>query len=155
MGRRIVAAGAVLAVSVLVAGCSGSPRDESGQVTAAASADAFQVKIGDCTGELGTGSVTNIALIPCDQKHYWEAYSSTTLSDASYPGVTKIQEEADEVCAATYKTFVGISTNKSKYSLTYMYPTLNTWTSANDREILCLAGSKTGGLTGSLKGTKK
>jgi hypothetical protein len=152
-GRLFV--GLALAAVLFTAGCGGAPRNDAGQVTASASADAFQVKVGDCTGELGTGTVSDVALVPCDQEHSWEAYSSTQLTDATYPGNTAVTDQANKVCNDTYEPWAGISASKTEHDITFFYPTQQTWTNANDREILCFVGSEKGGIKGSLKGSKK
>jgi hypothetical protein len=154
-GRLLVGVGCALAAVLFTAGCGGAPRNDAGQVTASASADAFQVKVGDCTGELGSGTIENLALIPCDQTHYWEAYSSTQLTDATYPGNSAVSEQANKLCSDTFEPWSGIAAGDTKYDITFFYPTLQTWTNANDREILCFVGTEKGGLKGSLKGAKK
>lgn len=152
LGRSYI--GWLLAATVLLtAGCGGSIRDEAGQVTASTTAGAFQLKVGDCTGALST--TTTVALVPCAQDHYWEAYFSKKLTDASYPGDTKITEDADKSCEAAFTAFVGVSQGKSAYEFTYYYPSEQTWNTGDDREILCFVGLKTGGVKGSLKGRKK
>lgn len=147
--------GCAVVSALLLAGCGDAPRNEAGQVTASAGSDAFHVKVGDCTGELGDGSVSDVTLIPCAQKHNWEAYHSEVVTDEEYPGEAKIREKAEKTCEDKYKAYSGISSSKSKYSITYMYPTQASWLTANDREILCLVGSDTATITGSVKGTKK
>jgi hypothetical protein len=151
----VVACGSVVACAVALTGCTGSARDASGQVTVATTTDPYQVAVGDCTGEMPAGSIKTVTLIPCSQAHYWEAFSATTLTDASYPGQTAIGEKATTACAAAFKEFVGVSGSASKYSFNYFYPDQNSWDSSNDRQILCLAGSEDGNITGTLKGIKK
>jgi hypothetical protein len=154
MHRRLMV-GAALAAVLLTAGCGGAPRNDAGQVTASASSDAFQVKVGDCTGDLGTGMISDVVLIPCDQEHYFEAYASKQLSDVTFPGSTAISDQGNAFCAESYAPWSGISADKTKYTITFFSPIQETWTNANDREILCFIGSDKGGVTGSLKGAKK
>lgn len=144
-----------VAAAVVLAGCSGTVRDGSGQVTASASVDAFSIKVGDCTGDLGQGEVSAAILVPCGEPHYWEAFASSQLSGDNYPGVTQVTETADKACGDAFKAFVGVSTDKSDYTYTYFYPTEQTWTSAGDREVLCFVGLEDGGVTGTLKNAKK
>ncbi len=147
--------GVALLTTLFLTGCGGAPRNDAGQVTASASTDAFQVRVGDCIGDLGTGTISGLTLIPCDQAHNWEAYSSTQLTDASYPGTTAVSDQANKICSDTFKPWSGIAVDKTKYDITFVYPTLDTWTRTNDREILCFVGSDAGGIKGSLKGAKK
>ena len=124
-------------------------------MTASASVDAFSIKVGDCTGDLGEGEVSDAILLPCSTSHYWEAYASSQLTGDSYPGVTQVTETADKACSDTFKSFIGVSADKSDYTYTYFYPTEQTWTTADDREVLCFVGLEAGGITGTLKGVKK
>lgn len=141
---------------MLLSGCSADgTRNASGEVTASASSDPFGVKVGDCTGALGTGAVSHITLVPCEQPHFWEAFAATELTDATYPGVSAVTEKASGFCTTGFRSWAGISTDKTKYAMTYFYPTEETWNKAQDRQILCFAGSDSGGITGSLKGVKK
>ncbi len=154
MGSRLLLCCAAAAGLVLT-GCTGAVRDPSGQVTASSSVDAFSIKVGDCTGDLGQDQVSAAVLIPCDQPHYWEAYASSQLTGDDYPGVTQVTETADKACTSAFKAFVGVNTDKSDYAYTYFYPTEQTWTSAGDREVLCFVGLEAGGVTGTLKNAKK
>lgn len=156
MSARFVVVGLVLATTaVLTVGCGTTVRSPAGQVTASATADPFQVKLGDCTGDLGTGSVNTITFVPCNQEHYWEAYASVEMTEPTYPGDSVAGEEADQLCGDRFIDWVGKSKDDSQYDYTYLYPTQDTWTQAHDREIVCLAGSEEGGVIGSLKGVKR
>jgi hypothetical protein len=152
-GRALL--GATLVAVLLTAGCGGAPRNDAGEVTASSSSDAFQVKVGDCTGDLGTGIISDLILIPCNQAHYYEAYSNKQMSDATFPGASAVSEQANTYCSESFEPWAGISSSATKYDITFFYPTLDTWTKANDREILCFIGSDKGDLKGSLKGAKK
>jgi len=145
----------LVAATMALTGCSGTVRNDTGQVTAPASVDAFSIKVGDCTGDLGQGEVSNAVVVPCSEPHFWEAYASSQLTGDSYPGVTQVTEAADKACSGSFKAFVGVGSDKSDYTYTYFYPTEQTWTSANDREVLCFVGLEDGGVTGSLKDVKK
>jgi hypothetical protein len=149
----IAVAAAVLAAGSLTA-CGSQVRSPEGTVTASASANSLSIKVGDCLGDMNGTSVTDVQLIPCAQAHYWEAFAKTNLTGTTYPGETEITKKADEFCATEFKTFVGISSEDSKYSSPYLYPTTESW-ATGDREIMCFAGLDAGGVKGSLKGIKK
>jgi len=146
---------AVVATAVLLAGCAQPVRDPSGRLTAPTLADAYAIKAGDCVGELGAGSVTKIQLLPCDQQHYWEAFLLTDLDGTDYPGDVALAKQSEQRCTQAFADFVGIELKKSKYSFTYLSPTEQTWKSAKDRALVCLAGLPNGGVTGSLRGIGK
>jgi hypothetical protein len=141
---------------VLLAGCStDAPRDSAGQVTAAATTDAFSIKVGDCVGKLDGDSAQELPLTPCDQAHFWEAYASSKLDGADFPGTSQINDLSDKACGSAFTGFVGIAVDDSKYEVTYLSPTKESWTQAQDREVVCLVGSSSGNITGSLKGKAK
>ena len=152
--RTATAVTAVLVV--LLTGCSAdAPRNSAGQVTAAATTDAFSIKVGDCVGKLDGDSAEKLPLTPCDKAHFWEAYASSTLEGTDFPGSSQINELSDKACSAAYKGFVGIAMDDSKYEVTYLSPTKESWTQAQDREVVCLVGNSSGNITGSLKGSAK
>ena len=152
--RTALTLGAVLLV--LVTGCStDAPRNSAGQITAAATTDAFSIKVGDCVGKLDGDSAEEVALTPCDQPHFWEAYASSTLDGADFPGTSQVNDLSEKACSAAYEGFVGIARDDSKYEGTYLTPTKESWTQAQDREVVCLVGTSSGNLTGSLKGAAK
>lgn len=149
-------AAVAVAVSLLAAGCSSdAPRNSAGVVTASADADAFALKVGDCTGALGSGSIDQISLVPCAEPHDYEAYASMRLTQDSFPGTDQVTEQADAFCAKEFKKFVGVDDEESKYGFSSLMPTKESWVSAGDREVLCLAGKDSGNITGSLQGAKR
>ncbi|HEY3408439.1 MAG TPA: septum formation family protein [Propionicimonas sp.] len=152
--RTTVSLAAVLLV--LLAGCStDAARDSAGQVTAAATTDAFSIKVGDCVGKLESDSAQKLPLLPCDQAHFWEAYASSKLDGTDFPGSSQVNDLSATACSAAFKGFIGIALDDSKYQVTYLSPTKETWTQAQDREVVCLVGSSSGNITGSLKGMAK
>ncbi|HEX5334842.1 MAG TPA: septum formation family protein [Propionicimonas sp.] len=141
---------------VLLTGCStDAPRDSAGQVTAAATTDAFSIKVGDCVGKLDGDSAQKLPLVPCGQAHFWEAYASSKLEGTDFPGTSQVNDLSDKACSSAFKDFVGIAIDDSKYEVTYLGPTKESWTQAQDREVVCLVGSSSGNITGSVKGNAK
>lgn len=145
-----------VALALLLAGCgAGVPRDSTGQVTAAATTDAFSIKVGDCVGKVDGDSTDKLPLVPCTDKHSWEAFAASDLTGADFPGNAEVKGQAEKACAAAFKAFIGIAADDSRYELTFLTPTKETWTQAADREVVCLVGSSSGGITGSLRGIAK
>ncbi|MFT4217568.1 MAG: septum formation family protein [Micropruina sp.] len=145
------------ATGLLLAGCAvaGVPRNSAGQITAPATIDSFQIVVGDCTGSMKDGGdVGRVEVMPCDQSHYFEAYAKTDLPDGNFPGDSEVTKQADKFCTAEFNTFVGVAAKDSSYDMYYLYPVQESW-ATGDREVLCLAGAKDGGVTGSLKGVAK
>jgi len=145
-----------LVTVVVLAGCAATPgpRDSSGQVTARATVDTYSLQVGDCTGPIPAGAVDRFVLIPCSDKHNWEAFARTTMDDGAFPGTTAVADRASSFCGDAFTTFVGVKRSKSAYELTSLQPTKQTWDNFGDREIICLAGRSTGTVTGSLEGVE-
>ena len=153
-GARITVIAVALG-AVLLTGCTEGVRSPSGTPTASASIGAYDVRVGDCTGALPSGSITSLELIPCDQSHSWEVFHSGKLTDESYPGQAKVYEDGNKLCRTAFTMFVGIKPEKSTLTFTFFHPNEETWQNTGDREVLCILGSTEGGLVGSAKGLKK
>lgn len=147
----------LVAVAALgFAGCAENPsRDPGGQVTSSVPADAFSLQLGDCTGPLTTGTVGEVVLVPCAQPHAWEVFAATELPGDEFPGAGMVQDLADEFCNDQFKTFVGLPVSKSKYHLTMLQPTKQTWNDGADRQVTCLAGDGEGKIEGSLRNAEQ
>jgi hypothetical protein len=144
-----------IALALLLAGCAGTPRDSAGQVTAPATTDTFSVRVGDCLDRLPSESTDALALLPCGQPHFWEAFASTALTGTDYPGPSAVRGQAEEACDAAFAGFVGVPKKKSKLGITMLTPTKETWTQAADRQVICLVGSPNGNITGTVKGSAR
>jgi hypothetical protein len=145
----------VAAAAFAVGGCTATTRDAAGQVTAPSTADTFSVRVGDCLDKLPSDSTDSLTLLPCGQAHHWEAFATASLTGDDFPGSSAVREVAEKACDAQFVTFVGIAVNKSKLELTMLTPTKDTWTQAADREVVCLVGTPSGGITGTLKGANR
>ena len=148
---RAGAVAAGVAASVLLAGCASGVRGSAGGVTAPTTTDSFSVQVGDCLGKLPTESTTQLRLLPCAEEHYWEAFATATLTGEDFPGNATVRDQAGQACDAAFEGFVGVPARKSKLNLTMLTPTSETWTQAGDRAVVCLVGSPSGGVTGTLK----
>lgn len=160
---RLIAVATIAASGLLLSGCSlinqvtnTTQRDASGSPTAENdNADVFSIKVGDCLNDAAaSGTVTTAPIVPCSKPHDSEAYTSITMKDGAFPGADAVKAQADQGCADAFPGFVGIAYNDSKLSISYYYPTSDSWANG-DREILCTVyddGVKT---TGTLKDAKR
>lgn len=153
---RWLAGAVAVALTIVLAACSaGQPRNSSGQLTAPATTDSFSLRVGDCLGKLETGTTDELPLVPCDAEHNWEAFAASELAGDDFPGNSALGEQVDKLCRDAFADFIGIKVDKSRYELTSLMPTKETWTQADDREVVCLVGRPGGGVTGTLKGIGK
>jgi len=160
---RLIAVTTIAAAGLLLSGCSllnqvthATQRDASGTPTAENdNADVFSIKVGDCLNDAtASGTVTTAPIVPCSKPHDSEAYKSILMKDGAFPGEDAVKSQADQGCGDAFADFVGISFNDSKLSISYYFPTSDSWANG-DREILCTIyddGVKT---TGTLKDAKR
>jgi hypothetical protein len=160
-----LAAAAALSCTALVAltGCSllgggNEPeRDEEGDITEAADADAFAIRVGDCLESMdwGGGELSTVPVIPCAEAHESEVYAATDLPEGDFPGTAEIESQADEYCYGEFTGFVGVAWDESAFEYGYLSPTQESWEQADDREILCVIWDPSGPTTGSLAGVAR
>ncbi|MDR1711013.1 MAG: septum formation family protein [Propionibacteriaceae bacterium] len=132
-----------LLAAVTLAACA-EPEADSNVV------DAYSLQLGQCTGEIPAGGADRLTLLDCAGEHSWEAFAQTEATGAKFPGNAELTKDAGEFCEAAFEEFTGVKVSKSKYALTYLEPTEETW-AAGDRAITCLAGKASGGVVGSLE----
>jgi len=161
---RALTVATIAAAGALLSGCSllGQIDNVTGGDTTTGDDDVFSIKVGECfNDETEEGeTVTEVQKVDCAEPHIWEAYESVILEDGdgTYPGEEVVIERAQTDCKASFETYVGLDYDSSTLYLSYYYPTEETWTEINDREILCIVttgedfATKT---TGSVKGSAK
>ncbi len=160
---RTLALLAITAAAVALSGCTmigqltnSTPRDASGAPTAAnTNADVFSIKVGDCLDDASsTGTVTTAPIVPCNQPHDSEAYTSVQMKDGAFPGADAVTTQANETCAAAYPAFIGIPYDDSDLSISYYFPTKESWANG-DRQIMCTVYDNGVKTTGTLKNAKR
>lgn len=160
MPRRWSAIGAAAVLVGTLTGCSAfdgfvdglsedPPRDDSGKITAAATAAPTAVQEGDCIESVPTGTFTNLSVIPCDQEHRGEIFAETALDDGTFPGKENVTDEASSFCRTEFETFVGMDYDESVIDFIALYPTAESW-ERNDRAIQCVLDANEP-VTGTLK----
>ncbi len=151
-------------VSAVIANRDDADRDDDGNVTSQGDLDVFEVEKGDCVDDetlnaIGTtqsSEVSEVKAIPCQDPHAYEAYHLFDLQGDAFPGEPEVQRLAQEGCVEAFRTFIGVSYDKSLLEFLYLYPQAAAWTTADDRGVVCLVGEPGGKLTtGSLEGVKR
>ncbi len=162
---RTLAITALAAAGLLLSGCSllntitnTTPRDASGTPTAENSnADVFSIKVGDCLNDVTTtGTVTTAPIVPCSEPHNSEVYKSITMPNGTggFPGDDAVKAQAEQGCADAFPGFIGISYNDSSLSISYYFPTSDSWANG-DREILCTVYDQGTSTIGTLKNAQR
>ena len=174
--RHLAAVGVLASATLLLTGCSAvqgmiggvePERDEAtGEITEAANADAFALRVGDCLTyaeevpaevseeEPELEEVSSVPTVPCGDEHDSEVYAAHDLEGEEFPGDDAIIASADELCFADFQPFVGTAYDDSTLDFTFLAPTATSWEYADDREVLCIVMDPAGGVTGTLKGAQ-
>ena len=145
---------------LLVVGCGGAGRGESGEIVEAGSLSVFTFRAGDCLNGLSLdgGDIGSAKGIPCDQPHQAEVYLLVDYpagSDAPFPGRETVAQFADGRCVGAFEPYVGLSYDVSEIFVTYLYPIENSWP-RGDREVVCILYYEDGReVIGSLRGAER
>jgi len=144
---------ASLATTSLLVACGDASRDESGQIQSAGAIDAFAMRVGDCFNDsfFQQEEVSDVSGVPCTDPHDNEVYALFDIESASWPGQEQVDSLAEEGCFLRFQGAIGASYQESVLMFTTLYPTEESWTRMNDREVICVAyHMETEKLTGSV-----
>lgn len=140
--RRVVALGAVVVLgSAGLAGCG--------------SRTVLELDVGDClrSSDLRAEAAVQVA-VDCSEPHDAEIYAATEMPDGEYPGIEAIRAAADDFCLPRFEDFVGLPYLASELDVYPLLPSEDGWTSAGDREILCVVVAPQD-VTGTLEGSAR
>ncbi len=135
-------------------------RDASGAIVSEGNLDAFSIRLGDCfnnTSTLGTdesGEVSSLPGVPCSDPHDYEVFAVFDVDLESFPGDEAMSDTAFQGCLARFQGFVGREYEESTLDITAMYPSDQSWSIQDDREVVCAVYDMNAGkLTGSARDT--
>lgn len=160
MNRTAARAGTTLVVGLFVVACGdpltedGAERDESGEVVEEGDVGALALQVGDCIDSSETGEVDAVPVVPCTQPHEGEVFALFDLLPGDFPGDSEVTDLAAAGCTGErFSDYVGTDYEVSRFEVSFLQPTEQTWDAVDDREIVCLAVSATGDpLLGSVEG---
>jgi hypothetical protein len=115
---------------------------------------AVNVTVGDCLLRPPIGEVKAVDTVPCSSPHKVEAYSVFTAPGTTFPGDARLTSIAQDGCLAKFTGFVGKPLSDSSLDIYYLAPSSRSWTSLDDRTIVCLLESPTS-VSGTLRGSGK
>jgi hypothetical protein len=133
-------------------------RDASGNIVDGGNVDAFTIRLGDCfndTAALRTdegGEVSSLPGVPCSKPHDNEVYAVFDVGFDAFPGDEQMAGAAFEQCLERFASFVGTDYEVSTLDITALYPSSQSWSLQNDREVVCAVFDMNGG---KLKGSAK
>lgn len=126
------------------------------EVVEAGSADVFNLHVGDCfDDETSEAGVTDVPAVPCAEPHDNEIYFIYDLPDGEFPGDAAVETAANEGCAAEFEAFVGLPYEASVLDHWAIYPSEDTWTQIDDREVVCSVWEPGVKVTGTLAGAAR
>lgn len=108
-----------------------------------------------------------VFVVACDDPHEFEAYSTTQLElgeptppGTPYPGDLTVANAAEAQCLTGFASFVGLAWESSEYDVQAWWPSAESWTTTNDRSILCgvfrvTAGSDSAMTVGSARNSRR
>ena len=147
--RRRAAALSFLALAGLLAACGdddGVSRGEDGRVEEAGDVSVFELLPGDCMTppEQVSTSVGTVRVVPCNEPHTQEVYALLEFGELEegaddFPGDDGVEAFAQSACLEPFVDFVGVDYVDSSLFITFLVPTVQSWTEEGDREIVCIA----------------
>lgn len=161
--RRLVAG--LLALSFALASCSSdSAGDDTGRdddtpedistttaMTGVLTATA-DVLAGQCFNQVPDPAQQpfGVFVVACDEPHEFEVFSKTFLElgaptppGTPYPGNLTVANAAETQCYTGFSAYVGAPWETSEWDLQVWWPTADSWTTTDDRVILCAVFSVT------------
>ena len=126
-----------------------------GTMTALANVEA-EPAVGQCTGDLSNTKWNDggIEILDCAKPHYYEVYAAQVVT-AKPASNAEVKAAMTTFCKDQYVTFMGIEYDRGTMSIRPIVPLVEAWEGTPYRSIECLVGTDSGGVTGSLKDSKK
>lgn len=126
-----------LVAVVLLAGCS---------------SNVFELSAGTCFDDPGSGEISDVPIVECDDPHDNEVYATFDLPDGDYPGDEQVAAQADAGCEGRFADWAGISYEESRLVYSHLSPTADGWDRLDDREVVCFVFDISGDqLTGTMQ----
>ena len=128
-------------VVVILAGtgpCGAGDSEADVEVTPA---DPFAMTVGDCFNdtEVGVNEVTEVPSVSCAAPHDNEVFALFDLAPGAFPGDEQVDALAGQGCYDRFEAAIGRSYEESEIAFISMYPTEDSWTRIDDREVVCIA----------------
>ncbi len=139
--KRII--GGAIAAGVAVFGGANAfddntARNDQGEIVESGGLGTFALRAGDCFQVPDRMLVSSVEAVPCTMPHSGQVYATYDLPDGPFPGDEAVMREADEGCHRRFTAFVGLAYEESSLDYSMLTPTMETWTSIDDREVVCV-----------------
>lgn len=129
----------VIAGYFLYSVMTSADRDESGAIVSAGSIDAFSLRVGDCYDDSDgySDQVDSLPGVPCADPHDNEVYAVVSVDLPEYPGDDAMGDIAYDKCMDKFSSFVGKDYDSSTLDFYPMYPSSESWSRKDDRDVVC------------------
>ena len=134
--RLVLSAALVLVLSA----CGGADvRDDAGRVVAAGPWSVFDLRPGDCIGDVSDlkGDTAEVPLVPCGEPHTQEVFAVVRHPEDAYPGAGAVATFADRACLTALDADLGLTIDDG-IAFSYLLPTFEGWNKSGDRSIVCV-----------------
>ena len=101
----------------------------------------YDIREGDCFNYEESEEISDVDFIQCDDPHQREVYAVVSIGvDAGlpYPGSTRVEEVALNLCLERFDEFVGLPYSESLLDIETFFPTRDSWEDIDDREVICM-----------------
>lgn len=124
---------------------SGTTPGSAPPVTTPSAGSPYEVDVGECFGTPAglppDGELDEVAIVPCDQPHLYEAYHESELPVGlaePYPGGEGMQAIAADVCTGeAFREFIGATyAAATSFEVQPLVPTAESWI-GGDRAVTC------------------
>ena len=114
-------------------------RDDSGAIVDGGTVDAFDIRVGDCFDDSdGWGDeISSLPGVPCSEPHDNEVFAVFDLNVNTFPEGNALGEMVFDACLDRFQGFVGRDYESSSLDIMTLYPSRESWSQRNDREVVC------------------
>jgi hypothetical protein len=143
-GKSLAIAGIALSVAwiaalvvAILSDHSGANRAADGTVTQQGTVLVLDLHVGDCAQDPGTGRLTVVTVVPCDQPHTAQVVARADIADDAYPGDSTAAADAGTACADAVKVTVDQAKVTDTMELVAAHPDAGAWDKGT-RAATCL-----------------
>jgi hypothetical protein len=147
----------IVIVVALVGWWFSAGRDDTGAITRSGNMPIAEVRVGDCFDlkDPNADVIEEVDAKVCSEPHEYEMIFVGDMPGDTYPSVDAMDQFAYEACIPAFGSYVGLSYEQSRYDLTYVTPTEDSW-NEGDHAVQCAAYDPANTeLTASLRGANQ